>query len=81
MSTRQTNEKRFKEWEELEDGGRRYMRRVTGRNGWYALYVKVTDSAEMTLAFWQEIYDPEGNLTEIHHKYAVDTGHQKIETP
>lgn len=57
MLTRQTNENRFKECEELEEGGRHCVRRVTGRNGWYVLYVKVTASANMTIAFWQEIYD------------------------
>jgi len=81
MSTRQTNENRFKEWEELRGGGRRYERKVMGRNGWYALYVKVTDSEEVTIAFWQEIYDDKGRMTEIHHKYPTDTGHQKIEAP
>lgn len=80
MSTRHTNENRFTEWEELKEGGRRYKRKVMGRNGWYAVYVKVTDSAEVTIAFWQEIYNEKGQMTEIHHKFPTDTGHQIIQT-
>lgn len=79
MSTKQANEQRFGEWQELDNGGRRYSRRVQGRNGWFAIYVKLTDSKEETVAFWQEIYDDKGAMTEIHHKYPEDKGHQKIE--
>ena len=33
---------------------------------------------EATLLSWQEIYDDQGNLVEIHEKYPVDRGHQKV---
>jgi len=79
MSTRSANEKRFTSWEDLEDGGRLYRRVLVGRNGWSAMYVKQTDKDENTVRFWQEIYDNQGVLTEIHHKFPIDTGHQKIE--
>ena len=32
---------------------------------------------ETTLRFWQEIYDDQGRLVEIHEKFPVDKGHQK----
>jgi len=28
--------------------------------------------------FWQEIYDDTGRLVEIHEKFPVDKGHQKV---
>ena len=31
-----------------------------------------------TLRFWQEIYDDQGVLVEIHEQFAVDKGHQKV---
>jgi len=31
----------------------------------------------LTLRFWQEIYDDQGKLVEVHEKYPVDSGHQK----
>jgi len=36
------------------------------------------DANETTLRFWQEIYDDQGNLVEVHEKYPVDKGHQKV---
>jgi len=33
---------------------------------------------EETLSFYQEIYDNNGKLTEIHEKYPDDKGHKKI---
>ena len=77
MTTRTQNEKKFGNWEDLPDGGRRYWLDVTGRQGWRARYLKETDAAEQTLRFWQEIYDEQGKLVEIHEKYPVDKGHQK----
>jgi hypothetical protein len=32
----------------------------------------------VTVRFYQEIYDDTGKLVEIHHKYPVDQGHQKV---
>ena len=55
-------------------GGRRYWLDVSGRLGWLARYLKGVDAQETTLLFWQEIYDDQGNLVEIHEKYPVDRG-------
>lgn len=78
MSTRTQNEKKFGNWDELPGGGRRYWLDVSGRLGWRARYLKEVDAEEITLRFWQEIYDDKGNLAEIHEKYPVDRGHQKV---
>jgi hypothetical protein len=43
-----------------------------------ARYVKEVDASEMTVQFYQEIYDETGKLVEVHHKYPVDEGHKKI---
>ncbi len=77
MSTRARNEKRFGQWVELPGGGRRYTFKVAGRQGWSARYLKEVDAAEATVRFWQEIYDEQGRLVEVHEKYPVDKGHQK----
>jgi hypothetical protein len=55
-----------------------YWRKVNGQQGWYALYYKETDSNENTLRFWQEVFNEKNELEEIHQKYPVDKGHQKI---
>lgn len=78
MSARSQNESKFGRWENLPDGGRRYQRDVTGRQGWLARYIKEVDERETTLLFWQEIYDEDGKLVEIHRKYPVDEGHRKV---
>jgi len=78
MSTRSQNEKKFGQWDELPNGGRRYRLDVPGRQGWRARYWKEVDASEATLRFGQEIYDDQGNLVEIHEKYPVDKGHQKV---
>jgi hypothetical protein len=77
MSSRTQNEKKFGAWEELPNGGRRYWPDIAGRLGWRARYVKQVDAQEDTVRFWQEIYDGQGKLVEIHEKYPVDKGHQK----
>ncbi len=77
MSTRTQNEKKFGNWEELPGGGRRYWIEIVGRQGWRARYVKEVDAAETTLRFWQEVYDEQAQLVEIHEKYPVDKGHRK----
>ena len=77
MSTRMQNEKKFGRWEELPGDGRRYWIDIAGRQGWRARYVKEVDTNERTLRFWQEVYDDQSKLTEIHEKYPVDKGHQK----
>ena len=77
MSTRTQNEKKFGNWDELPDGGRRYRPDVAGRSGWLARYLKEVDAEDTTLRFWQEIYDDQGRLVEVHEKYPLDKGHQK----
>jgi len=75
---RRQNERKFGDWEEFPDGGRRYSYEIRGRRGWFARYVKEVDVSEKTIRFWQEIYDDRGQLTEIHEKYPEDRGHTKI---
>jgi hypothetical protein len=62
MSTRAQNEKKFGSWEDLGGGGRRYWLDISGRQGWRARYLKIVDGNELTLRFWQEIYDEHGKL-------------------
>ena len=78
MSSRRQNELRFTEWDELPGGGRLYRRVITGRSGWRAVYCKEVDSNESTQRFWQEIFDEEGRLREIHEKFPVDRGHRQV---
>lgn len=78
MSTRTQNEQKFGQWDDLPGGGRRYRLDVPGRQGWIARYLKEVDASETTLRFWQEIYHDRGNVSEVHQKYPVDTGHQKV---
>ncbi|HVC12886.1 MAG TPA: hypothetical protein VNE59_14680 [Burkholderiales bacterium] len=77
MSSRIQNERKFGHWEEITGGGRRYWIEIRGRQGWRARYLKEVDARETTLRFWQEIYDEQNNLVEVHHKYPVDEGHRK----
>ena len=71
------NEKAFTNHEE-HDTGRRYWFDVRGRGGGFARYVKEVDSEEQTISFRQEIYNAAGILIEIHEKYPIDKGHQKL---
>ncbi|HEX4265359.1 MAG TPA: hypothetical protein VH597_13560 [Verrucomicrobiae bacterium] len=75
---RAQNEKKFDGWEDLSNGGRRYRLDVPGRLGWVARYLKEVDANEVTIHFWQEIYDDTTKLTEIHEKFPVDKGHRKV---
>lgn len=75
---RRQNERKFGVWDELSDGGRRYFHEVQGRHGWLARYVKEVDDSERTIKFYQEIYDENGQLVEIHEKYPVNKGHTKV---
>lgn len=75
---RKENEKKFGSWINLPDGGRRYFYEIKGKHGWSARYVKEVDQAEITIRFYQEIYDQNGTLVEIHEKYPVDNGHKKV---
>src|ERR1019366_7119590 len=40
--------------------------------------LKEVDANEITVRFWQEIYDDAGKLVETHEKFPVDKGHQKV---
>ena len=71
LSTREQNEKKFGDWDELTSRGRRYRLDVRGRLGWLARHLKEVDANETTIRFWQEIYDDQGKLVEIHEKYPV----------
>ena len=55
-----------------------YSYEVKGHFGWMARYVKEVDASELTLRFYQEIYDNIGQLVQIHEKYPIDKGHEKI---
>ena len=78
MSTRTQNERKFGRWDDLPGGGRRYWLEVSGSLGWRVRYCKEVDAHEATLRFWQEVYDGNGKLVEVHEKYPVDKGHQKV---
>jgi hypothetical protein len=75
---RAQNEKKFKHWEKLSDGGRRYTLEIAGRSGWKARYIKEVNAKEETVRFYQEIHNDKGRLVEIHEKYPEDKGHQKV---
>ena len=76
---RRKNERKFRQWVSLSGGGRRYSYDVLSRrSGWKARYIKDVDADEETVRFWQEIYDDQGTLVEIHQKFPEDTGHQLI---
>jgi hypothetical protein len=79
MSNREQNEKRFKHWEDMPGGGRRYWYDVSGRQGYWARYVKIVDGGETTTAFFQEIYSGEGKLVAVHEKFPEDRGHRQLE--
>ncbi len=72
------NEKKFENWVPLSNEGRRYWYEVYGKANWKARYVKEVDKFEMTVCFYQEIYNSNGELVELHQKYPEDLGHQKI---
>lgn len=78
MSTREQNERKFQQWEDLPGGARRYWLGVSSRSGWKVRYVKEVDANEVTVRFYQEVYNEFGELVEVHHKYPVDLGHRKV---
>jgi hypothetical protein len=75
---RRVNEKKFQNWEDLSDGGRRYWLEVIERHGWKSKYIKEVNVHEDMVRFLQEIYDEKGNLIEIHEKFPIDKGHKKV---
>jgi hypothetical protein len=78
MGSRAQNERKFKHWEELPNGGRRYVREFAGRAGGRARYIKEVDTDERTTRFAQEIYDQTGRLVAVHEKFPVDLGHKQL---
>ena len=78
MASRAQNERKFKDWEELPDGARRYARGFAGRAGGRARYIKEVDANERTVRFAQEIYDASGRLVAVHEKLPVDLGHKQL---
>jgi hypothetical protein len=77
VSSKAQNERKFGKWDELPNGGRLYRLEVLGRLGWRAIYLKEVDASETTTRFWQEVYDDQGKLVEMHEKYPVDKGHHQ----
>ena len=78
MTSRAQNERKFKNWEELPNGGRRYIREFAGRASGRARYIKEVDASEDTVRFAQEIYDQSGRLVTVHEKFPVDLGHKQL---
>ena len=76
---RKLNETKFSNWKDLADGGREYWYDVEGKFGFRARYIKKVDNQEKTSKFYQEIYDKDNNLVEIHEKFPEDRGHKKLE--
>ena len=73
------NEREYPFWKPSDNGGRIYWKEVLAkRKGGKAIYVKEVDANENTISFVQEIYNSEGALIEIHHKFPVDKGHIKL---
>ena len=66
---RRKNERKFENWDELPNGGRRYWYNVLGRLGWSSRYVKEVDANEITVCFYQEIFNEKGKLMELHEKF------------
>lgn len=79
VAIREQNERKFKNWEALPDGGRRYWYDVPGRRGHSARYVKIVDASEATVRFYQEIHDADGTLISRHEKFPEDRGRQDVE--
>ena len=81
MTNRVQNQRKFTNWLDVASGGRIYWIDVPGKMNWRARYLKEVDANEQTLRFWQEIYDADGSLVEIHEKYPIDRGHTHIQEP
>ena len=81
MTSRVQNERKFTNWRALSNGWRLYSLEVPGKMGWRARYLKEVNANEQTVRFWQEIYDAEGSLVEVHQKYPIDLGHKPTKEP
>jgi len=71
------SETEFGSWTDNDKVGRIYYFEINDKLGWKAKYLKEVDKDEITIKFWQEIYDEKGILREVHEKYPVDEGHKK----
>lgn len=78
MNNSQRTKKEYDAWIEKENGGRIYYFEIAGKSGWKAKYLKEVNNEEITIKFWQEIYDESNVLKEIHEKYPIDKGHKKL---
>ena len=78
MASRERNELRFPQWDNLPNGGRRYYRIIPGKIRGHARYMKEVDANETTVRIVQEICNENGKITSIHQKYPEDTGHINI---
>ena len=78
MASREQNERKFGRWEELPNGGRRYIREYAGRAGGRARYLKEVDARENTIRFAQEVYNQTGRLIAVPEKFPVDLGHKQL---
>jgi hypothetical protein len=78
MASRSQNERKFRYWEQLPNGSRRYIREFVGRAGGRARYIKEVDVNERTIRFAQEIHDAIGRLVAVHEKFPVDLGHKEL---
>jgi hypothetical protein len=78
MASRAQNEQKFKSWENLPNGARRYFRDYVGRAGGRARYIKEVDATEGIVRFAQEIFDQAGRLVAVHEKFPVDLGHNQL---
>ena len=77
---RQKNESEYDIWIESKNGNRIYSFEIIGKLGWKAKYLKEVNSSEITIRFWQEVFDEKNILREIHEKYPLDKGHKKCKT-
>jgi hypothetical protein len=77
IQRRAKNERKFPHWEDLPNGGRKYWYEVKGKFGFTACYVKEVNEEEETLRFYQEIYNGEGSLVEVHEEFPQDVGHRR----
>ncbi len=62
----------------MRAGGRAYSFEVKGRSGWRARYVKEVEAQESTVRFYEEVFDGDGRLREVHEKYPTDLGHKQV---
>lgn len=56
---RKANETEYDLWTDNDKGGRIYYFEINGKLGWKAKYLKEMDKDEITIRFWQEIYEKE----------------------